>query len=214
MEEPVLGDKHQIILDAAQKRFARFGLAKVTMDEIAQDLGMAKASLYYYFSTKESMFKAVISREQNSFITSMNDSLRQEWTAEKKLEYFIENRLVYLRELISLGIPNANSFYQMKPLFSDLYEKFFHDELSIVMQILVAGRNSGEFHIPDLEKTAEMILHILRGLRFYYLQTKDFQQFEMKDHEQLVQEMRMFTAILLNGIKNPATKSDLKGTIE
>jgi len=33
--------------------FRRFGLAKVTMDEIAADLGISKAALYYYFPAKE-----------------------------------------------------------------------------------------------------------------------------------------------------------------
>jgi TetR/AcrR family transcriptional regulator len=36
-----------LILEAAQRQFARYGLSKVTMDEIAEEVGMGKASLYY-----------------------------------------------------------------------------------------------------------------------------------------------------------------------
>jgi AcrR family transcriptional regulator len=37
------------IIEAARKRFSHYGLTKTTMNEIAADIGMSKASLYYYF---------------------------------------------------------------------------------------------------------------------------------------------------------------------
>lgn len=48
-----------IILEAARKRFAHFGISKTTMNEIAADIGMSKASLYYYFPDKEKLFVAL-----------------------------------------------------------------------------------------------------------------------------------------------------------
>ena len=38
------------ILDVAQKRFARYGFAKTTMSEIADDLGVSKACTLLLFS--------------------------------------------------------------------------------------------------------------------------------------------------------------------
>ena len=55
-------EKHQLILNAAQKRFAHFGISKTSMEDIAADIGLSKSSLYYYFTTKEDIFKAVIAR--------------------------------------------------------------------------------------------------------------------------------------------------------
>ena len=53
-------EKEAAILKSAQKRFMTYGYSKVTMDEIAEDIGMAKASLYYYFQTKDDIFRGVI----------------------------------------------------------------------------------------------------------------------------------------------------------
>ena len=53
-------DKIALILSASQKRFGRYGLSKTTMNEIAADVNMSKASLYYYFKNKEDIFKAVL----------------------------------------------------------------------------------------------------------------------------------------------------------
>ena len=68
MSENLSGEKTQNILSAARRRFAHYGFSKVTMDEIAGDVEMGKASLYYYFPTKEDLFKAVVIQEQNEFV--------------------------------------------------------------------------------------------------------------------------------------------------
>ncbi|MGI8637960.1 MAG: TetR/AcrR family transcriptional regulator, partial [Segetibacter sp.] len=39
--------KRDVIIQAAQKRFSHFGVDKTTMNEIADDLSISKASLYY-----------------------------------------------------------------------------------------------------------------------------------------------------------------------
>src|SRR4051812_21091433 len=52
--------KREAIIRAAQKRFAHFGVSKTTMTEIADDVAMSKASLYYYFPDKLSLYASVI----------------------------------------------------------------------------------------------------------------------------------------------------------
>ena len=79
-------EKETLILDAAQNRIARFGFSKVTMDEIAQDIGLAKASLYYYYPTKEHIFRAVVAREQDKFLQQTKKILQQSGPAGKKLK--------------------------------------------------------------------------------------------------------------------------------
>ena len=60
--------KEQLILDAAQKRFGLYGIEKTSMREIADDLNLSKASLYYYFPDKESLYRAVVEKEQSEFL--------------------------------------------------------------------------------------------------------------------------------------------------
>ena len=40
-------DKVQMIIEASQKRFGLYGIEKTSMREIANDLKLSKASLYY-----------------------------------------------------------------------------------------------------------------------------------------------------------------------
>jgi len=50
------------ILAATEKRMIAFGYRKVTMDEIAQDLGMSKNTIYKYFSSKDHIAKVLLER--------------------------------------------------------------------------------------------------------------------------------------------------------
>lgn len=203
MVEQGTTEKHQIILDAAQKRFARYGLSKVTMDEIAQDIGMGKASLYYYFPTKESLFQAVIAREMDKFITVMKALLQQDITAGAKLTSYLENRFRYFRDLTNLSTLNCQTFYQMKPIFTDLYEQFARNELELIQSVVEEGRRTGEFQIPDGSETARLLLHLLRGLRFFYQKIMGDRLSEEEKYAQINKEMILFAKIILDGIKNP-----------
>ncbi|MBB1643791.1 TetR/AcrR family transcriptional regulator [Sphingobacterium sp. UME9] len=46
-------DRKDQIIHAAIRRFMHYGFSKTTMNEIAEDIKITKANLYYYYSEKE-----------------------------------------------------------------------------------------------------------------------------------------------------------------
>ena len=48
-----------LILDSAQRLFARKGLDPTTIKEIGAESGLNPALLYYYFESKEELYRAV-----------------------------------------------------------------------------------------------------------------------------------------------------------
>lgn len=48
------------ILNGALKVFQKQGIEKATMDEIAKEADFGKATLYYYFESKEDIFSAIL----------------------------------------------------------------------------------------------------------------------------------------------------------
>lgn len=48
------------ILNKAKEMFTQFGYSKVTMDEIAAELGMSKKTLYKFFPGKEQVIRSII----------------------------------------------------------------------------------------------------------------------------------------------------------
>src|ERR1700761_1681757 len=63
--------KREKILDAAHERFLHYGYSKTTMNEIAGDISMSKALLYYYFPDKSELYVAVMRKLAFDYIESL-----------------------------------------------------------------------------------------------------------------------------------------------
>ena len=53
------------VLDAAASCYLRFGVAKTTAADIAQVVGISRATLYRRFGSHEAIFLAVLARESD-----------------------------------------------------------------------------------------------------------------------------------------------------
>lgn len=57
--------KMQHIIDATRKLFSEYGYKRVSMDEIAREAGVVKATIYQYFKDKDDLLKYFINDEIN-----------------------------------------------------------------------------------------------------------------------------------------------------
>jgi TetR/AcrR family transcriptional regulator len=201
------GEKESLILDVAHKRFAAYGLNKVTMDEIAADLGMGKASLYYYFATKEELFRRVIEREQSAFLEQAHRMLETNLPASEKLKRYTAQRMEYSRQLINLQILSAQSWLYARPIFRNLFDDFAVEEQKCLTRILREGKKHGEFSLRSSEATSILLLHALQGLRLRMRLASDHQVNGSAGGEAaaLEREIDLFMDVFLNGIKAAGT---------
>lgn len=201
MVEIISNEKVNLILQAARKRFAHYGFSKVTMDEIAGDVELGKASLYYYFPTKEELFKAVVYQEQTEFIKRIETLLQKSGCAAEKLNEYVEHRLMYSRELTNLGTLTMHSVLDIKSLFRKLYEDFEQHELNLLKKIIDEGKSSGEFRNDLPDGLAIVFLHSLQGLKLRFLRFLKEQRLDDDIHKELESEMKLAVDIFMNGIK-------------
>jgi TetR/AcrR family transcriptional regulator len=201
MTENSAKKKENEIAAAARKRFAYYGFSKVTMDEIAADVGMGKASLYYYFPTKEDLFKSVIAEEQEQFIEKLQRILQDKISAADRIQQYVQERLNHFKTFVNLAKLSFQAIQELKPVFADLHKNFSEREHQLLSAIIHDGIKKGELKAGQPEKTATLILHVLHGLRFRtYPYIKDM-QFDDSLHEQLRDEMLQVLGMLLDGIR-------------
>jgi TetR/AcrR family transcriptional regulator len=161
--------RHTEILAAAQSLFARYGQAKVTMEEIAADVGLGKASLYYYFPTKEDLFRAVIEHEQELFLERLEPVVRLEASTAVKLREYMTRRMQYFRDYINLSTFSLQTFLHPDPAFGNLYLALNAHDRRMIGSILQEGIDRGEIAGIDAQEYAELLQHLLQGLRFRIL---------------------------------------------
>lgn len=79
------------IYDAARRIFLLKGMEGTRMQEIADESGMNKALLHYYFRSKENLFKAVFKDIFIKFFSRVKETLFSDKPAKEKMIYFIDN---------------------------------------------------------------------------------------------------------------------------
>lgn len=164
-------EKIEIILNAAARRFAHFGVDKTTMNEIADDLGFSKASLYYYFPDKLNLYASVLRKiidteqgdeipfiEEESLIRAMHRYL------EKRTDFIIRNyRILEFLRTLGPRIPAE---------LEDLFNSVRHRDLDVFSAFLKRGKSEKTLLIPNVKRTAELLHDCLSGLRFSLLKNK------------------------------------------
>lgn len=63
------------ILAAAEEVFNRYGFEGARMDQIAEKAGVRKANIYYYFPSKEELYRALVTRTLGDVISEVRDFL-------------------------------------------------------------------------------------------------------------------------------------------
>lgn len=106
-----LTEPEKKILDAAKKVFELHGYSGARMQQIADEAGISKASLHYYFRSKENLFERIFDETMSDFmelVSTWNDD-SEHW--EDKLRKFISEFFVFLKTrslLFIIGEINRN----------------------------------------------------------------------------------------------------------
>jgi AcrR family transcriptional regulator len=79
------------IYEAARKIFLQKGMEGTRMQEIADEAGINKALLHYYFRSKENLFKAVFKDTFSRFLTRTRESFQSNITPKEKILLLIDN---------------------------------------------------------------------------------------------------------------------------
>ncbi len=81
-----LKDARQKILIAALEAFAANGFAGARVDRIAQEAGVNKAMIFYYFSSKQNLYRTIIKDALSDFIPLVQMALSQAGTPDRLFE--------------------------------------------------------------------------------------------------------------------------------
>lgn len=149
------------IVKAALGRFLSDGFEKTRMIDVAQDAGLAKGTLYLYFSTKEALFEGVISMVMGNSVRQFgleppyeNESTRD--FVKRILKPLVadeqaELRQAFLRLLLTEG--------QRFPSLLASYRKITLDPvLTAARRIGQRARERGEINSDGLERIPMLLL--------------------------------------------------------
>jgi AcrR family transcriptional regulator len=193
--------KIEYILKAAQNRLGLYGYEKTTMQEIASDIAMSKASLYYYFPDKESLFRAVIENEQNEYFQLLEQRIAGLSNADRMVMELVELRQMLFRKFLNLGKFRLADNHKMKPLLKDLYNKMREKEIEVLTTIFDIGKSAGIFYYEDSAEVAHLFSDMLQGIRIMEMKKMSSLEMTLVENDHLIKSINLATTLFINGLK-------------
>lgn len=199
-EKNLNDNKIEFIIRTAQKRFGLYGIEKTTMREVAADLGISKGLLYYYFPDKESLYKAVIEKEQAEFIRKLEAEVPDFSDPAESLRKYVSIRLTYFKSLMNIGRLRVKAYSELKPLIAESMKKFREKESKIVIEILEEGNKKKIFHTENIPETVSLFLDLLRGLRIAVFRDKEILVIDDSEYNELSAKALAFTEMFIKSL--------------
>ncbi|MGH9454960.1 MAG: TetR/AcrR family transcriptional regulator [Terriglobia bacterium] len=158
-------DAHAAILTAAEGIFAESGLAGARTEEIAKRAGVNKALLYYYFKSKDGLYRAVLEMYREEFhsqafeIFSSHEPVRKQLLRYVNLQFdFISSKPHYPRIIQRLMTTGPRSVEQFLSKYS---APLYHN----LARLIQKGVENGELRCVDPHHTVYSLVALIN---FYF----------------------------------------------
>lgn len=96
VKEKANQDTEAQILDAAKDVFQKKGMDGARMQEIANEAGINKAMLHYYYRSKQLLFEAVFNNAFSLLAPQLNKILNDDSSIEDKVKNFTSNYISFI----------------------------------------------------------------------------------------------------------------------
>lgn len=159
----------QILVDVARQLFAKNGVERTTMNDIAQASGKGRRTLYTYFSRKEEIYAAVIESELERLSDKLDEVAAMKMRPQEKIIELIYTHLSQIRETV---VRNGNlraEFFRNIWTVEKVRKKFDEDEIAIFRKVYTEGKAEGEFDIDNIEMVANITHYCIKGLEVPYI---------------------------------------------
>lgn len=150
-------DKHQQIIDAATRIFARKGFFQARVSDIAREAGVADGTIYLYFDNKDDILISLFEEQMKAVLDDMIGKLSEETDPVEKLRQFALAHLSLIEknknmaEIIQVELRQSSRF--MKEYKNERFAQY----LDLIADIIEEGQQKGVFRpdiIPGIAKRA------------------------------------------------------------
>jgi AcrR family transcriptional regulator len=190
------------ILDACDRLLARYGYRKMTMDDIAQEVGIGKGTIYLHFTSKEEVTLSHIDR----IVERLNERLRAVARAKAheamRLRMMLLTRVLFRFDSVQHYTQSLDDLLAaLRPSLLERRRRYFDEEAQIFAEVLNEGRASGVFDFDDVIATACSLLDATNSLLPYSLSTS-----ELGRREQIEEKAARIAGLVLTGLLSPSAR--------
>ncbi len=185
------------IIDAAIQLFSEKDFHEVTVEGIAERVGLAKGTVYLYFENKDDLFFSVIQGRSEQLLDILRTAVSEEQNFTKSLHRFIYSHLSFFENNTSFfkiihsekSRMNMDSHYRLHKFGMKIYSTF----LQILIDLVDMGQRQKVIRAIDRMEIAI----ILRGI----LDSYTFQRVFLRSSSSIEHDCKSIIDIFINGVK-------------
>ena len=184
------------ILDATDRLLARFGYKKMTIDDLAQEVGIGKGTVYLHFSSKEEIALSHIDRIIERMKVRLKEISSADVSPDERLREMLLTRVLFRFDSVQHYTQSLNDLLaDLRPRLLARRGRYFEDEAQIFAEVLQECDKIKIFSVPDALKTAETLLLATNSLLPYSLNTK-----ELGERSEIEERVGRLADLLLKGL--------------
>ena len=165
--EAELSPQKQAIIDVARDLFLKYGYEGLSIRDLAEQCGLAKATIYHHFRDKQEIFLSVLAHGVMCMHQRIVEAAADGQTPVDKLravvaaytDMLVERRMFFIWSLRA----NAETEGQLRAFVQTHKDRF----LGPLMQIVQEGIDAGVFRAVDVQTSALCLLGMLNATMTY-----------------------------------------------
>ena len=184
------------ILDAADHLLARYGYRKMTMDDIAQEVGIGKGTIYLHFASKEEVTLSHIDRIVERLKGRLWAIARSDADVAIRLRLMLVARVLFRFDSVQHYTQSLNDLLAaLRPKLLARRARYFEEEARVFAEVLGEGERAGVFDVGDTLSTAFALLHATNSLLPYSLSTN-----ELGERDEIKEKTEHIADLILSGL--------------
>lgn len=194
-------EKKEKIITAALRRFAKEGVAKARMTDIAADLSISKPLLYYYFPDKRNLFAAVVGHLITEAKTRLDALIDLEADPIKAILVFLDFRADFVQRYYNiLSYLKTYAPEDLPENLKGIFGKLGRQHIERITGIIQKGVDTGMYKNIEPRKMAELYYEMLESVRFSKSTNQRFFLLDKKQTLEHIQREREFSVIFMHGL--------------
>ena len=150
------------MLEAAARLFGTQRFHEVRMDDVANEAGVGKGTIYRYFEDKDELFLALLGRAGRQLDALIHERVAAAATAQTKLEALVGAILEFFA-----AQPHVFDLIQRADAqrgWDTPWQKVRDATFQLTQQVFSEGRQNGDFLVRDPETAALVLLGGVRAV--------------------------------------------------
>ena len=185
------------ILDATDRLLAKNGYKKMTIDDLAEEVGIGKGSVYLHFESKGDIALSHIDRIIERLKDNLHELASSKASPEVRLRKMIMERVLYRFDSVQHYSQSLNELLAgLRPRLLERRRRYFREEAGIFAKVLTDGKKSGVFTLKDPQAAAEAVLDATNALLPYSLSA-----YELGERNEIEKKTSTVADLILNGLR-------------